>query len=168
MNDDRLGTVTRTGDTFAVVFERQIAKPVEKVWAAITVPERIADWFAIVELDLRLGGHYRLRFSPEETPVEGVIVEYEPLRRLAHTWPDPDHADSILRYELEPDGDGCRLRFSQSGLPAKYVQAIAGWHVFLDAIPGATEGVRFVWSMEQEKAVLALYKDRLAAVGVSL
>ncbi|MDP3747456.1 MAG: SRPBCC family protein [Phenylobacterium sp.] len=168
MSQDRLGTVSRTGDTFELVFERRIAKPVEKVWAAITVPERIADWFAIVEIDLRLGGHYRLRFSPEETPTEGVIVEYEPLRRLAHTWPDPGHADAIVRYELEPDGDGCRLRFSQNGLPAKYVESIAGWHVFLDAIPGAIDGVRFVWSMEQEKAVLQLYKARLAAVGVSV
>ena len=164
MNEDHLGTVSRTGDTFELVFERRIAKPVEKVWAAITVPERIADWFAIVEIDPRLGGHYRLRFAPDDPPMEGEIVEYEPLRRLAHTWKDPDHPISVLRYELEPDGDGCRLRFTQTNLPAKYVRSIAGWHVFLDALPGATEGVRNVWSMERENEVLELYKDRLAAV----
>jgi uncharacterized protein YndB with AHSA1/START domain len=168
MTDDRLGTITRTGDGFDVVFDRRIAKPIDKVWAAITTPERIADWFAIVDLDLRLGGHYRLKFSPEETPVDGVIVAFEPPRLLAHTWPDPEHPDSIVRYELEPDGDGCRLRFSQTGLPAKYVAAIAGWHLFLDAIPGAAESVRFVWTQAAEKVVLELYRERLAAVGVTL
>jgi len=168
MSDDRLGTITRNGDRFDLVFDRRIAKPIEKVWAAITTPERIADWFAIVDLDPRLGGHYRLKFSPDETPTDGVIVAFEPPRLFAHTWPDPAHPASVIRYELEPDGDGCRLRFSQTGLPAKYVAAIAGWHVFLDAIPGAVDAVRFVWTQEAEAEVLKLYKDRLAAVGVTL
>lgn len=162
---DRLGTIVPRGDRFDLVFERRIAKPIEKVWAAITTPERIADWFAIVDLDPRLGGHYRLRFAADEPAMTGVIVEFEPQRRLAHTWPDPGHPTSIVRYELEPDGDGCRLRLTQTGLSAKHAASIAGWHVFLDAIPGATDGIRTVWSRDRERAALGLYRDRLAAVG---
>lgn len=163
---DRLGTIVPRGDRFDLVFERRIAKPIEKVWAAITAPERIADWFAIVDLDPRLGGDYRLRFSPDETPMEGVITEFDPPRLLAHTWPDPDHPGSIVRYELEPDGDGCHLRFTQTDLPAKYMDALGGWHLFLDAIPGAVDHVRFVWTKQAELEVMKLYRERLAAVGL--
>ena len=156
-----LGTVTQRGDVYDLVFERRIAKPIEKVWAALITPERIADWFAIVDLDPRLRGHYRLKFSPDETPTEGVIVEFEPPRLLAHTWPDPGHDDAVVRYELTPDGDGCRLRFSNLGVPKAYLGSIAGWHLFLDALPGAIDGVHFTWTMEAEKVVLERYKDIL-------
>jgi uncharacterized protein YndB with AHSA1/START domain len=166
VDEDRLGTITRNGDRFDLAYERRIAKPIEKVWAAITTPERIADWFAIVDLDPRLGGHYRLSFSPEETPMEGVITAFDPPRLLAHTWPDQGHPDSVVRYELEPDGDGCRLWFSQTGLPAAYIDALGGWHFFLDAIPGAIEGRRHHWTKAAENELMALYKDRLAAVGL--
>ena len=167
MSENSLGTVSRTGDTFEIVLERRIAKPIEKVWAALTVPERIADWLGIVDLDPRLGGHYRLKFSADDPGMVGEIIEFEPLRRLAHTWPDPDHPSGIVRYELEPDGTGCRLRLINSGLPGKYARSIAGWHVFLDAIPGATEGLATVWSMEREEEVLKLYQAQLIAVGAS-
>ncbi len=167
MTDNANGTVSPTGDTFEIVFERRINKPIDKVWAALTVPERIADWLAIVDLDLRLGGHYRLKFATEDPEMMGEIIEFEPLRLLTHTWPDPDHPSGVVRYELEPDDEGCRLRFTNSGLPAKYARSVAGWHVFLDAVPGATEGVRNVWSMEREEVILKLYSDQLAMLGIT-
>lgn len=163
---DRLGTITRHGEWFDLVFERRIARPIEKVWAAITTPERIADWFAIVDLDPRVGGYYRIRFSPDDAPMEGMITAFDPPRLLTHTWPDEGHPDSIIRYELEPDGDGCRLRFTQTNLPPKYMDAVGGWHLFLDAIPGAVDHVKFEWTKQAELEVMALYRDRLAAVGV--
>lgn len=165
MSDNALGTVSRAGDTFEIVFERKIAKPIEKVWAALTVPERIADWLGIVDLDPKLGGHYRLKFSTDDPGMVGEIIAFEPPRLLAHTWPDPDHPSGIVRYELEPNGAGCRLTLVNSGLPGKYARSIAGWHVFLDAIPGATEGVATVWRMALEEEILELYKSQLAAVG---
>lgn len=167
MSDNALGTVSRNGDTFDIVFERRIAKPIEKVWAALTVPERIADWLGIVDLDPRLGGHYLLKFSADDPGMVGEVVEFQPLRLLAHTWPDPGHPDGIVRYELEPDGAGCRLRLTNAGLLGKYARSIAGWHVFLDAIPGATEGVATVWTMAREAEVLALYQAQLTAVGAA-
>lgn len=164
--EDRMGVVTRTGDTFDLAYVRRIPKPIEKVWAAITVPERIADWFAIVDIDPRLGGHYRIRFSPEDTPIEGEIVEFDPPRRLTHTWPDEGHPAALVRYELEPDGEGCILRFSQSDVPVMWIDSVAGWHLFLDAIPGAVDHVKFVWSKDVETALMGFYRERLAAVGL--
>lgn len=164
MNDD-LGTVTRHGDRFDLAFERRIAKPIEKVWAAITTPERIADWFTTVELEPRVGGLYRLSFGDEAT--DGEILAFEPPHLFVHTWPHPEHPDSVVRYELEPDGEGCLLRFSQTGLGAAHLDSLGGWHFFLDAIPGAVEGRRHTWTKAAEDEIMALYKDRLAAVDVA-
>jgi uncharacterized protein YndB with AHSA1/START domain len=161
--DDSLGTVTRRGEVYDLVIERRIQKPVAKVWAALTVPERIADWFTPVELDLRIGGIYRLSFPQDGYSIDGVILELEPMRVLAHSWPDPAHADSVVRYELEPDGGGCRLTFTQTGLPRQYAGSIAGWHVFLHGLPGATEGMRTEWTRTRENEVLERYKDQLPA-----
>lgn len=65
IDEDRFGTVTRRGETFELSYTRRIAASPERVWAAITAPERIAAWFAEVEvqIELRLGGAYRLRFG---------------------------------------------------------------------------------------------------------
>lgn len=165
IEDDRLGTITRHGDRYDLSYVRRIAKPIETVWAAITTPERIADWFTTVELEPRLGGLYRLSFE-DGYALDGEIVAFEPPRLLAHTWPDPAHPESVVRYELAPDGDGCVLRFSQTAIGREHMDSVGGWHFFLDAIPGAIEGRRHNWTKAAEIEIMALYKDRLAAVGL--
>src|SRR5258708_7786439 len=49
---DAIGEVTATRDDLQVVFHRRYGKPIEKVWAAITTPERLADWLAAAEVAL--------------------------------------------------------------------------------------------------------------------
>jgi len=162
--DDDLGRVIdRGGGLYDVILERRIKKPIEKVWAALTIPERIADWFTEADLDLRVGGHYRLNFPQESYAIAGVIIACEPMRLLAHTWPDPEHPDSVVRYELEPDGKGCRLTLIQTNLTRKYVNAIAGWHTFLEALPGAAEGSRTAWRREREAEIGERYRHLLPA-----
>ena len=161
--DDGLGEVIdRGGGRYDVVFRRRVRKPLEKVWAALTVPERIADWFTEADLELRVGGRYRLRFpDAEDSGFDGEIVELEPMRRLAHTWPHPEHPQSIVRYELEPDGDGCRLIVTQTGLAPRHCDVLAGWHTYLEALPGAVEGVRTAWRAAREAEIRALYPRSL-------
>lgn len=162
---DELGQVAARPDGyFDITFERRLKKPVEKVWAAITIAERIADWFTTVEIDLRVGGHYRIRFEGMDEVIDGVITELVPLRRLAHTWPDAKEPDAIITYELEPDGDGCRLRFTNAGVPRRYLGAAAGWHTFFEALPGAAEGLRTPWSNDREQAIGERYRAILAAL----
>lgn len=165
---DELGRVIpREDGRYDIVFERTIKKPIEKVWAALTIPERVADWFSPVEIELRVGGQYRILFTDMDYIVEGRITELEPPRLLTHTWPDPEdprYADAYVRYELEPDGDGCRLRLTNTALPRKYLGAAAGWHTFLEALPGAAEGIRTVWTMERETEMGERYREILAAL----
>lgn len=159
---DELGQLTVRDGDFDVRFERRLKKPVAKVWAALTVAERIADWFTTVDIEAAVGGRYHIRFEGLDGVVEGVILALEPERRLVHTWPDAGRPDSIVTYELEPDGDGCRLRFSQTGVPLNYLGAVAGWHTFFEALPGACEGVRTAWTAEREAQMGERYRDILA------
>jgi uncharacterized protein YndB with AHSA1/START domain len=161
--DDSLGTVTRRGAVYDITLTRRIARPVEKVWAAIAKPERIADWFTEVELDPRPGGVFRLKFPQDGYVLEGVVLAYEPMRLFAYSWPDPSHANSVVRFELEPEGRGCRLTLTQTSLSGRGMNILAGWHVFLGGLPGAAEGVRTVWTRAHEDRVLARYEAALSA-----
>ncbi len=162
--DDPLGRTVDHGDGFYdIVLERRLKRPIEKVWAALTIPERIADWFTQTELDPRVGGHYRLRFEDSDETIDGVILAFDPPRLLAHTWPHESHPESVVRYELAADGEGCHLTLTQTRLSRQALNALPGWHTFLEALPGATKGVRTPWTWDREKRIGELYRAILPA-----
>ncbi|HEY1750791.1 MAG TPA: SRPBCC family protein [Caulobacteraceae bacterium] len=165
------GVIRKTGDdTYEIVFVRRLKKPIEKVWAALTVPERIADWFTDMRFipDARLGARVELRFGDDDPPYEmnkGEVVAFDPPRLFAWSWPETAHPNSIVRCELEPDGEGCVLTFRQSGMGTRYlIGSAAGWQVFLEGLEGATEGVRTPGSIEREKSLRPAYEAQLAAL----
>lgn len=163
IDEDRFGIVTRDGDRFDMRFVRRIAAPIDRVWAAITIPERIAAWFAMadVQIEPRLGGAYRLRFGDEGPYNEGEITAFDPPRLLEHTWPDPPNPPGRVRYELETDGESCILRLTNLGVPAAYIGSLAGWHIFLDAVEPSLAGVAVSWTMEAESALMDIYRERM-------
>lgn len=143
---------------------RRLARPVEKVWAALTVPERLADWLAQARIDLRVGGAFELYWPSHDYRMAGVITELAPPRLLAWTWPSPEHPASVVRWELQPDGDGCRLTLRQGGLRAPPLRDVAaGWHTHLEGLAGAIDGVATPWRAERERQIAELYRDLPAA-----
>ncbi|HEY3950250.1 SRPBCC family protein [Phenylobacterium sp.] len=162
LNDTR-GEVRRTGATYEITFMRRLARPVAKVWAALTVPERLADWLAKAEIDLRVGGRFSLHWDTHDYRMAGVITELDPPRVLAWTWPHEQHPDSVVRWTLEPDGDGCRLTLVQTNLTAPPLKnAAAGWHTHLEGLAGAADGVTTPWRAERERELARLYTDLAA------
>lgn len=156
--DDDLGEIRRTGDTVELVFRRRLNRPLEKVWAALTVPERIADWFAQTTIN---GERIDFYLPDVDVRMAGRIVDNQPMRSFAWTWPQADAADSVVRFELEPDGDGCWLTLTQSGLVAKDGAGNgAGWHAHLGGLEAAADGVRTPWAtvIAREQAVNARYR----------
>jgi len=161
---DSLGEVRRTEDSYELVFERRLAKPLEKVWAALTVPERLADWLAQAQVDLRVGGRIALYWTDHNYRMIGTIIELDPPRLIAWTWPDEGHPDSVVRWELDAEADGCRLRLSQNHLRSPDLLSVAGgWHTHLEGLPGAVDGVCTPWRAEREREVVGLYKEPLLA-----
>jgi uncharacterized protein YndB with AHSA1/START domain len=138
LSDTPMGEVTVAGDTLRVAFQRRYRHPVEKVWAALTTPERLADWFANAEVDLRVGGRLLLDGNGMRQ-TEMRITICEPPRALAWIWTIGGR-ESLVRFDLAPEADGCRLTLTHSGLPRLGAGVRAGWHALLEALPDALEG----------------------------
>jgi len=157
------GVIRRTGDAYEIVFTRRLAKPIEKVWAALTLPERLADWLAdaTIEPDLRVGARFALHFPVQEYQMAGEIVALEPPHLIAWTWPDPGAAGgpaSVVRFELVPDGVGCVLTLTNDRIVKPDIESVAaGWHTHLEGLAGAADAVQTHWSAEREKVHAARY-----------
>lgn len=152
-----LGEVTIGEDTLQVVFHRRLRFPVEKVWAALTVPERLADWFAEAVVDLRVGGTISLDWN-SKNQADMRITVCEPPRHLAWIWQLAGH-DTLVRFDLTPEADGCMLTLTHSGVPFVGEGVRAGWHAHLEALPDAIEGRATSWEVKnaREETISAAY-----------
>ena len=133
------GTYETVDGRPALRFERRLAHPVERVWRAVTEPGELSRWFpAAVDVELCLGATVTFTFAGDDgPPTTGEVVALEPPHRFAFTWGEEE-----LRFELEPVGDGCRLRFTH--VLSERDQAArdaAGWHVCLDVLGRLLDGV---------------------------
>jgi uncharacterized protein YndB with AHSA1/START domain len=153
--------VTVADDALQVVFHRHYAKPIEKVWAAITTPERLADWLADAEIETKPGGKIRLNWNNGANQMEGRVLAWEPPRTFAWTWPLGGR-ETVVRFDLKPDGDGCWLTLTHSGLSPKAGPGAgvrAGWHAHLEGLPEAIEGRKTAWATKtaRQEAISSLY-----------
>ncbi|MCE7007593.1 SRPBCC domain-containing protein [Kibdelosporangium philippinense] len=125
-------------------FERRLRHAPAKVWRAITEPAELAHWFpAAIEAELRPGAPMRFVF-PEEAVVDGAwdgeVLEFDPPKVFMFRW-----NEDVLRFELIPDGDGCRLVFTQTvggGWIGKLgaARTAAGWDQCLAAMHARLNG----------------------------
>jgi uncharacterized protein YndB with AHSA1/START domain len=146
-------------------FERSYAHPIERVWDAITQPTELAEWFlpyhAEIELDLVEGGSYVMRMAdPDSTVLSYSVLRVEPPRLFEHTSMD----DGTMRWELEPDGDGCRLVLTQT--MSSYERAVeshyaSGMHHSLERLGLALDGNAIEWSWPRWEEL----RDQYAAKG---
>ncbi|GAB3163295.1 SRPBCC family protein [Microbispora hainanensis] len=134
----------------ALRMERRLAHPREKVWRAVTEPDRLGRWFPfkVVEMDLRVGG--KITFDGGGTTMDAEITELDPPRLFAflqHAPREmPREGDNVLRFELLPDEGGCLLVFTQvfQDRPAAASYA-SGWQVCLDAMDAIVGGRPAEW-----------------------
>jgi uncharacterized protein YndB with AHSA1/START domain len=163
---------------YVLRYERHLDHPVDRVWAAITEPEQLADWLAAAdELELAKGGRVTLRWlnDPDREewekrgvvlpddydshqPAKGTVTLLYPPRAVEY---DTD-AMGKLRFELRPDDTGCVLTFISTmelpeGFPAE--QTLAGWHIHLEHLAEALAGRPIEWSTWTED-----YMDRWAEI----
>ena len=113
------GTDTRPSLTLT---RRLRARP-EKVYAAWTEPEKLAQWFGPsqvkagsvkAEIDLRAGGRYRISFDSangEYNQVDGIYREVVPNERVVFSWAwhSTPERESLVTVSLKPDGGGTLL-----------------------------------------------------------
>ena len=102
----------------SLTLKRRINAPPAKIFAAWTDPEKLAQWFgpadtvagsASAELDVKVGGRFRVRFSTangEQHEVGGIYRQVTPDQRLVFTWAwrSTPERESLVSVALRPDG----------------------------------------------------------------
>jgi uncharacterized protein YndB with AHSA1/START domain len=135
MRDGKL--IESEGGKVGVRFERRLSHPPERVWRAITDPDELAAWFPdTIEGEFAPGAEVRFpKFVEMDLPAVGKVTEFDPPRLLAYTW-----GPSTLRFELEPDGEGCRLVFTDTVPREETAKNAAGWEVCLADLEATLAG----------------------------
>ena len=114
----------------SLTLKRRLNAIPEKVYAAWTDPEKIARWFGPAQvkagsvqadIDLRVGGRYRISFEGgdgEYFQVNGVYREVTPNTRIAFSWAwhSTPERESQVTVSLQPDGDGTLLTLTHEQL----------------------------------------------------
>jgi uncharacterized protein YndB with AHSA1/START domain len=121
-----------------------------RVFAALTEPEELARWFGpngftarSVDVDLRVGGAYRIAMQPPEGELfylGGEFREVDPPAHLSYTFcyedPDPEDQETIVTLSLEDLVDATELEFSQREFATERRRALheEGWANSLDRL----------------------------------
>ncbi len=107
----------------SLTLKRHLDAAPERVYAAWADPKKLVRWFGpaqtiddsvTAEMDVRVGGRYRVRFRTddgEQHEVGGVYRVVEPQRRLTFTWAwhTTPERESLVTITLMPDGGGTML-----------------------------------------------------------
>jgi uncharacterized protein YndB with AHSA1/START domain len=117
------GIVTRP----SLTLKRRLNAAPEKVYAAWADPQKLMQWFGPsqvaagtvrADVDLRVGGRYRISFDingGEHREVGGVYREVVPGARLVFTWAwhSAPERESLVTVALKADGGGTLLTLHQ-------------------------------------------------------
>jgi uncharacterized protein YndB with AHSA1/START domain len=146
--------------TGEVVTELCLAVPADRAWRAVTDPALVARWFGRLDAPLRPGRPNRLDFE------DGDFFTLADVRRdagdeLAYSWRFLGFGPpSVIRWRVEPDGDGSRvtIRDSCPGRPdAVAIDLRQGWLDFtarLERYLTTGESARYDWRREVDGAAM--------------
>jgi uncharacterized protein YndB with AHSA1/START domain len=136
----------------SLIVERTYRAAPQRVWRAWTQAEALKQWFApsdafkveVIEVDVRVGGRYRIAMTApdgEVHDVSGVYREVVPDERLAFTWAwrTTPERESLVTVTLRPSGTGTALtliheQFFDDAARDRHRQ---GWTTFLKRLDAA-------------------------------
>jgi uncharacterized protein YndB with AHSA1/START domain len=142
------GTLETRDGRRVMRWERRLAHPPERVWAALTEPGELRRWLAEADVELVRGGAVQLRWLNSDDDgnravMNGTITALDPPRLLEI---DSD-IHGVLRWELAPEGDATRLVLTVSATPPDDAVGLvrAGWHIHLEHLADALDGRPVDW-----------------------
>jgi uncharacterized protein YndB with AHSA1/START domain len=130
-------------------FERRYPHPIDKVWDALTQPERLVAWLGDAQFEPKQGGAITVTWLNTDedgnTAVyNGSITRYEPPNVLE--WDGDIHGR--LLWELSADGDDATVLKLTNWTPAPddfRAKVAAGWDIHLDHLATALDGGTIDW-----------------------
>lgn len=133
----------------SVTIVRRIKASPARVWAAITQPEQMMQWWSpdagptlSAVAEVRPGGRFsvvfRLLNGDEHNPT-GIYQEVIPEKKLVFTWewPGMPERESLVTFLLEPFDGGTKLTLLHEQLPDEEARKSheQGWSGLLDKLP---------------------------------
>ncbi|MEM5492610.1 SRPBCC domain-containing protein [Hoeflea sp. AS16] len=116
----------------AVVKERQLDHPPEKVWRALTQKHLVGEWLMECDFEAEPGHEFELQAS--WGTVACMVLAVEPPKFLSYSW-QAHGLDSVVTWTLTNTETGTHLRMEQTGFgmdqEQAYRGATAGWNNFL-------------------------------------
>ncbi len=162
-----LATFERHGDDLDVRFVRHYPRPIEKVWAALTDPVRLADWMGPATVEPFVGGRFDLMTDSVHGST-GRVQAWEPPHVLEFSWSNTHSPKAVVRWELTSEPGGTRVVLLHNGMP--YVTSammLPGWHDFLDRLGTLLTGGTPPTESDF-RAMQATYIDHYKLEGVQL
>jgi uncharacterized protein YndB with AHSA1/START domain len=142
--------MTAASDDLGLHLQRILPVPRPLVFRAHTEPDLIAEWWGpagfstpSIELDLRVGGGYRIGMQPPDGALfhlSGEFIEIDPPARLAYTFrweePDPDDRETVVTFSLDDRGASTEVIIDQGVFATEARLALhqQGWTESLDRL----------------------------------
>lgn len=125
-----------------MTIERTYDSPASDVWMALTRVDLIRQWyFDIPEFKTEVGFAFRFEGNgPCDKPNTHLcqVTEVIPERKIAYSWRyDETDGESLVTFELFPEGENTRLRLTHAGLETFSLELRqkknfeAGWNYYI-------------------------------------
>ena len=102
-----------------VTVQQRVSAPVDKVWNALTDKAQMKEWYFDIP-DFELGIHKKFNFfwPDKKYHNHGEILVVIPNEKLKNTYSYPEYSKekSIVKWELEKDGDETVVTVTHKGL----------------------------------------------------
>jgi uncharacterized protein YndB with AHSA1/START domain len=158
-----LGTVRTVDGAREGRLVRTVPHPPAAVWAMLTESERLPQWLAPGDIELRTGGHARLDFADSGTVVDSEVRAVTPSRLLEYSWSSGSEPYRPVRWELAPDSAGTQLTLTiRIPVDEDMARALAGWEAHLEMLLCALEGVPIKFPFERFKSMRERYRELLS------
>ncbi len=162
-DNEELGTIKLVDGCYEARLERFLEHDQSAVWVMLTEPDRMVEWLAPGEIELRKGGAAKLNFTDSGIVIDSTVSECEPPSLLEYSWSSPGEPTRPVRWETAPVAGGTSLTLTlQVPEDEDIARSCAGWEAHLMMLLAAIEGVPIKFPFERFQATREAYKSMIA------
>jgi uncharacterized protein YndB with AHSA1/START domain len=129
-------TLAEEDGRWTLTMQRRLHQSPDRVWPMLTEPERLLRWSPFVpDRVLDSPGPATARENPDAEPLDAEVLVLDQSRELVHRW-----GDDLVRWTLEPDGDGTLLTLEHGFADGPDAGMFAaGWHICFGTLAALEE-----------------------------
>jgi len=119
--DDVTSPLATFSDRRTLHYDRRYPHSIDLVWEAVSTAEHLDVWLLpVCDVERRAGGRCSFTWggpADEGGSDVGTVTVFDPPNAIQFTM-----NDGFMRFDLERDGDGTRLRFTHSFVPGAAIE----------------------------------------------